>query len=209
MCYSIQQSNIVSAVEKRFNAKVDLPELFLMSDNISGFAHDNVPVIAAEAPETIATDYHWGLVPTWASTDDMRKQTLNARIETAASKPAFSEAVNNRCLVIASAFYEWRWLDEKGKQKQKHIIYSADDEIMCLAGIYSAWIDPNTGRKYNSFSIVTTEANPTMAFVHNMKKRMPVVLKKADEGTWLDSTNTIENFAFPTYNPNLIAFEIS
>jgi putative SOS response-associated peptidase YedK len=208
MCYSVQQSNIISAVEKRFTAKVEDETNFLLSDSISGFAHENVPVITAINPGIIATNYHWGLVPSWCTNLDMRKQTLNARIETAASKPAFSEAVNNRCLVIASGFYEWRWLDEKGRNKEKYIIHSADDEIMCFAGIYSIWANRETGEKLRTFSIVTTEANETMSFVHNNKKRMPVVLRNSDESAWLDASNEISNFAFPKYNPNLLAFKL-
>lgn len=42
--------------------------------------------------------------------------TLNSRIETAASKPAFRNSVKNNCLVIADVFYEWQWLDAKGKE---------------------------------------------------------------------------------------------
>ena len=46
-----------------------------------------------------------------------------------------------------------------------------------------------------------------MAYVHNHKKRMPVVLKKEDESAWLDTQNKIEAFSFP-YSANLLAFPV-
>jgi len=57
----------------------------------------------------------------------------------------------------------------------------------------------------NSYTVVTTEANDVMRYVHNIKKRMPVMLKKEDEAAWLDSGNSVGDFAFP-YSGNIIAF---
>jgi putative SOS response-associated peptidase YedK len=43
-----------------------------------------------------------------------------------------------------------------------------------------------------------------MKYVHNVKQRMPVMLKKNDEKAWLDNSNLIKDFAYP-YQANLIA----
>ena len=140
--------------------------------------------------------YNWGLIPFWAKNDTLKKSTLNARIETLAEKPAFRNSVENRCLVIANGYYEWQWLDEKGKQKQKYLITPAKEELFAFAGIYSRWKDPQTGNDINTYSIVTTRANELMSEIHNNKERMPVILRPTDRQAWLEGA-AHEDFAFP------------
>lgn len=201
------QNQPLKSVEDRFNARVDNPENFLQSEYIVGFQYLNVPIITNDTPEIISTNYHWGLVPNWSKDLDFRKNTLNARIETIEEKPSYRNVTSNRCLVIASSFFEWRWLDEKGKQKEKYQIFSQEKESFAFAGIYDTWKDSN-GEFYNSFSIVTTEANKQMKYVHNMKLRMPVLLNFGDESAWLDVHNEIQDFAYPKYQSKLIPFPI-
>lgn len=208
MCFFMAQNQPISKVENKFNAKVDKPDNFLQSDYIVGFEYLNVPIILETKPEIINTNYHWGLVPSWSKDIDFRKNTLNARIETIDEKPSFKNITQNRCLVIASSFFEWRWLDDKGKSKEKYQIYSSESDIFAFAGLYDTWVNPMTGIAYNSFSIVTTQANEQMNYIHNHKGRMPVMLKKGDEKEWLKNNNKIQDFIYPTYNPNLIGFKI-
>lgn len=132
--------------------------------------------------------------------------TLNAKIESASKKPAFRNSVKNRCLIIANGYYEWQWLDPKGKQKQKYFIKPEAQDIFAFAGIYSTWRNPQTNGQINSYSILTNEANELMSKIHNNKKRMPVVLKKEDYELWL-SEKELLNFAFP-YEMELEAMPI-
>lgn len=121
---------------------------------------------------------------------------LNAKIETLVEKPAFKNVLNQRCLILANGFYEWQWLDAKGKNKIKFEIGIGNDELFAFAGLYSQWIDPDTSEIVPTFTIVTTEANTLMAEIHNIKKRMPVILRPEDEQHWLHQA-PVENFAFP------------
>jgi putative SOS response-associated peptidase YedK len=194
-------------VEKRFKAKVDKPNNFLQSDYIVGFEYLNIPIILDSSPAIISTNYHWGLVPSWSKDLDFRKNTLNARIETVEEKPSFRNVTENRCLIIASSFFEWRWLDEKGKQKQKYQIHNSDEENFAFAGIYDSWTDSN-GQVYNGFSMLTTEADQQMKYIHNHKGRMPVMLNVGDESAWLDIDNKIQDFTYPKYQPRQIGFTI-
>jgi putative SOS response-associated peptidase YedK len=50
----------------------------------------------------------------------------------------------------------------------------------------------NTGEIINSFSIVTTEANETMAMIHNSKKRMPLILDEKGWQEWINPNTTKE-----------------
>ena len=208
MCYYVAQNQPIQKVEKRFSAKVDDQSTFLQSDYISGFEFLNMPIITNGNPNIIATNYSWGLIPSWSKDVAFRKNTLNARSETIYEKPSFKNIVNNRCLIIASSYFEWRWLDEKGKQKQKHQIFSQEDEIIAFAGIYDSWCNNANGEIINSFSMVTSEANETMKYVHNFKRRMPIIIRKGDEGLWLDAQNNIQNFKYPNYDCNILALEV-
>ena len=207
MCFYTAQNAPAEEVEKRFDAIIDSPEDFLVSDYIVGFEYKNLPIIKDTTPKIISTNYNWGLVPSWSKDVEIRKNTLNARIETIGDKASFHNVISNRCLIIATSFFEWHWNDEKGKSKQKYQVHHGEEEIFAFAGLYTTWKNKVTGDDYNSFTMVTTEANESMKYIHNHKKRMPIMLKKSDEKAWLDSSNNIQNFAYP-YQVNLIGFPI-
>jgi putative SOS response-associated peptidase YedK len=57
-----------------------------------------------------------GLIPSWAKDSSGAASMINARSETAATKPAFRDAMKSRrCLIPADGFYEWA---RTGKTKQ-------------------------------------------------------------------------------------------
>jgi putative SOS response-associated peptidase YedK len=59
----------------------------------------------------------WGLVPSWAADLAIGYKLLNARAETVAEKPSFRAAFKKRrCLIPASAYYEWQKADDGRKQ---------------------------------------------------------------------------------------------
>lgn len=207
MCFFTEQVALFNAVETRFSAKMDNPEKFVKSDFVNGFSYPNLPVIIDKTPDIISTNFSWGLIPSWAKDDEIRKNTLNARIETLDEKPSFKNSINNRCLVIVTGYFEWHWNDAKGKEKEKYLINSQEDEIFCLAGLYSNWLNKDSGDLLHTYTIITTEADKTMQYVHNHKKRMPVMLRKEDEKKWLDQSTSVKDFAYPLYKPNLIAFK--
>ena len=60
-------------------------------------------------------------------------------------------------------------------------------EMFCFGGIYANWTDRFTGELIQSFSILTTDANPMMEKIHNSKKRMPVIIPSNAYENWLDS----------------------
>lgn len=192
MCFYTQQTKEAVAVENRFNAKIINKTLFQTKNIINAFSFPKTPIITNDEKNLIQ-HFQWGLIPFWAKNDSIKKYTLNAKIETLHKKPSFRNAVNNRCLIIANGFYEWQWLDVKGKKKQRYLITLTDDELFAFAGIWSKWIDNETGEIVNSYSMITTEANKLMSKIHNTKKRMPVILSKDNENDWLMG-NTIDDF---------------
>src|ERR1700746_1045206 len=51
----------------------------------------------------------WGLIPSGAKDMSGAARMINARSETASTKPAFRDALRfRRCLIPADGFYEWQ-----------------------------------------------------------------------------------------------------
>jgi putative SOS response-associated peptidase YedK len=95
-------------------------------------------------------------------------------------------STSKRCLVLADGFYEWKWLDPKGKSKQKYLLTLPDNKAFAFAGLWNTWTNRNTGETLNTYTIITTAANELMSEIHNTKKRMPVILNPEAEKNWLD-----------------------
>lgn len=185
MCYNTKLTRKASEVSHRFNAIFENLNLYETSEEINAFTFPKTPVITNLEQHKIQF-FNWGLIPTWAKDESIRKYTLNARVETITQKPSFKENIHNRCLIIANGFYEWQWLDIKGRKKQKYEIGLPDNELFAFAGLWSEWHDKKT------YTIITTEAKGIMKEIHNSKKRMPVVLSKENENNWLSNGSVTE-----------------
>jgi putative SOS response-associated peptidase YedK len=154
----------------------------------SGFSFLQMPVITQADPKYVQL-FNWGLIPSWVKTkidaDKLKAQTLNARSETAFEKPSFRSGIKyNRCLIPADGFFEWM---DVNKKKYPHYIFMKNQELFCFGGIYANWTDRFTGELIQSFSILTTDANPMMEKIHNSKKRMPVIIPSNGYAHWLDN----------------------
>ena len=188
MCYTYKFSKSKRQLQNRFEAEVLHGQLNLFFDQVkpeyNGFAHPIMPIITNENTNVIIGS-EWGLLPSWVKDKKFGNNTLNAKLETLAEKPSFKHSLNQRCLVPASGFLEWRWLDPEGKHKQKYLMSISGEDIFSFAGLYNEWTEPNTQAKFHTYTIITTEANEGMSFVHNSKKRMPVIISPEGESKWL------------------------
>jgi putative SOS response-associated peptidase YedK len=140
--------------------------------------------IRSEAGKRVPRMMKWGLIPHWSKDAKLAYSTINARSEDFTTKPSFRDVWKwgQRCLVVTDGFYEWRKLDEKGKQKQAYAIAMADDAPMVMAGLWARWKNPANGEEVLSCTVLTCAPNEEIAKLHN---RMPVILNKDDWGMWL------------------------
>lgn len=208
MCFFTEQKGTRRNAKLRFNIGIDDEEKFLESEYVEGWKFPNLPIIINETPEIISTNFEWGLMPGFKTDNEFRLKKINARIETIDEKPSYKNVITNRCLIISTSYFEWHWNDPKGISKTKYQIFSQDNEIFCFAGLYHKGVNPANGDRVNTFTMVTTEANELMKYVHNHKQRMPIMLNRNDEAGWLDPANDIQNFAYPKYDASIIAFPI-
>jgi len=184
MCFMSRLTLSAAELKKRFKAELVPEAKFVPAEEINGFLYPKTPVIANNDPTHIQM-YHWGLLPTWAKDDSFRKNTLNARVESIHEKPSFKPYLQNRCLILADGFYEWQWLDSRGKKKQKYLITVEDEEAFAFAGLWNGWKNHTTGEILNTYTILTRPANALMAEIHNSKQRMPFILSRNIEQDWL------------------------
>ena len=203
MCFFISTNFSSKKVKDTFPVDCQFEPL-QKNEIVNGFSHPKILIIADN-------DFHnvqwgtWGLIPNNTQNTDIQKMTLNARIETIQEKWSFKNSFSQRCLVLADAFYEWKWLDIKGKRKEKYkISLKTEDALFSLGGIYNLWFDEVSGEELATFSIVTTQANSLMAEIHHTKKRMPLVLDRNHSMNWLHGA-PLSDYAYPQYQPELVA----
>jgi putative SOS response-associated peptidase YedK len=100
---------------------------------------------------------------------------INARVETAASKPAFRDAWRERrCAVPADGFIEW---SGPSSARRPSWLRRPDGAPLLFAGLWGE--APDGGL---AFAILTTDANAEVRTLHD---RMPVLLSEAFLGPWL------------------------
>lgn len=142
------------------------------------------PVLAvrATAKGNAPALFRWGLVPAWVKDPSDFPLLINARIESAASKPAFrGSARHMRCLIPASGFYEWQ--KQPDGARQPFYITLEDGAPMIFAGLWSTWVGPD-GEEIDTAAIVTQAATGALTEIHD---RTPAVLRPEQLDLWLDA----------------------
>lgn len=141
-----------------------------------------VPVIRQHLKEPIRqiATMRWGLIPHWSKDASSAASTINARSETAATKPAFRDPLKfRRCLIPADGFYEWK---RTGTAKQPYCFEVSEGELFAFAGLWDGWKNAE-GQWIKTCSILTTTPNAVTSAIHD---RMPVILDPSDYDLWLD-----------------------
>ncbi len=115
----------------------------------------------------------WGLAARGAKTP----APINARAETAGTKPMFASLIadaGGRCLVPADGWYEWLRAERRGPRPAPFHHTVDGGELFAFAGLHVR----------DTLAILTTTPNAVCARLHD---RMPVVLAGPDaEAAWLD-----------------------
>ncbi|MEJ0100229.1 MAG: SOS response-associated peptidase [Pseudomonadota bacterium] len=147
----------------------------------------DVPTVRLIEGQRVLTLMRWGLIPRFAQGVAGNFSTINARVETIRTSAAYREPwrKGQRCLVLASAFYEWQ---EVPGGKQPHYIGCADQEVFAFAGLWDG-STPSGGVPILSCTIVTLPASPLMAQIHNTRQREPAILRPEDHDIWLKGSS--------------------
>ncbi len=132
----------------------------------------------------VLASFRWGLIPSWAKDEKIGARAINARSETAPDKPMFrSSFARRRCLIPVDGFYEW---ERREKGKLPHYVHTTNGEPLPVAGLWSAWHDPQTDERVLTCTILTGPPNRVVGKIHD---RMPVILPRDRWDAWLDPDN--------------------
>ncbi|MEF3077404.1 SOS response-associated peptidase [Winogradskyella poriferorum] len=207
MCFHTSTTHSVNKLEKHFKVKIVDSSMEPYFNNPTyhhnGFSHPNMLVIPQERSDVLAPGI-WGIVPSYKTKDQIKEYHkeavrygggLNARSEKTFDHFIYKDAImDNRCIIPVSGFFEPH--DHKGK---KYPFYFKDkvDKPIALAGLYTV-IDT-----YITFTILTKEASPLFAKIHNKKNRQPIILDEELTHNWLSvdlketDVEDILHFNFP------------
>ncbi|WP_285413645.1 SOS response-associated peptidase family protein [Variovorax sp. efr-133-TYG-130] len=173
----------------------------------------------------------WGLIPVFSpshipqtkprkgETKGKRLSTVNARVNGIEQKPTYRNAwtKGQRCIIPARSFIEPCW--ETGE----HVPWNfrrADGQLWGLAGLWDTWTDFETGEVWDSYTMLTLNANlhPLMSRMHKLefdsKTKMPlpiqdkrslVPLEAHDFDRWL--TCTVEEARAMLELPSVALFD--
>ena len=178
MCGRLSTAELIPEDLKKLFALASAPP-FLQKYNIAPTLQ--IPAIREQNNQRTLDSLRWGLIPHWVKDQKIKVTAFNARLETLTQKPFFRDPIRHqRCIIPASGFYEWQ---KQGDKKQPYYIYRADHTPLALAGLWDRWVDPATGEKIESCTIVTLPATHPMQQIH---ERMPAVLEPDFFDTWLD-----------------------
>ena len=182
MCGRFVQTQEAENYGAYFSVDVIQTDELLQSWNVA--PTKRVYAVAEHDGERQLGTFNWGLVPFWAKDRKIGARLINARVETAAVKPAFRDSFTaRRCIVPADGFYEW---EPKDRGKLPHYFYATDRSPLALAGLWSSWNDPESGEKVRTCTIVTGEPSDVVSPIHD---RMPVILAESAWDPWLDPDN--------------------
>ena len=137
----------------------------------------------------------WGLIPWFAKTPKLTYSTNNARFEEITAKASYRQpwAQGRRCIIPAISFDEPNW--ETGKNVWWRF-RRADGGPWGLAGLWNAWTDKDTGEVFESYTMLTINADacPLMSRMHKpdpklgpdqQDKRSVVPIEREDVDAWL------------------------
>jgi putative SOS response-associated peptidase YedK len=172
-----------AAIERAWRLRRANPLPFVRRFNVA--PTDPVPLLVLQDGVLTLRSARWGLIPGWWREEKPPKLSFNARVEEAAAKPMWRDALRfARCLVPAEGWYEWRTgeqLDpatgEIVRSKQPHYIRRRDGRLLCFAGVASR------RKSEASCAILTAPSAGPIAGLHD---RMPVALPDEAQQQWLD-----------------------
>ena len=151
------------------------------------FPTEMVPVIAtSKSRRQTVFPMVWGFNIT-----GLDRPVVNARVETAGTKPSFKDSwLTRRCIIPASWYFEWEHFkspDRKTKTGDKYAIQPENCTITYLAGLYQ--LQEYRGLAYPVFTILTREPSEELKKIHD---RMPVVMPEDAIADWINPEKNAE-----------------
>lgn len=197
----------VAAAERYFNVH-GTP--WQVSYNIA--PTDPIPVVRLREGERVGINVRWGLIPFFARGVPLKASTINARIETLDTAATFRGAWQRgqRCILVASGFYEWHMTS--ARRKVPHYLHLTDRDVFGFAGLWDR-SRAEDGTWTESCTMITMPGNEILREIHNTGAnpyRMPAILTPDAEEAWLAGDAQTAREALHAYPSKLMtSYEVS
>jgi len=154
------------------------------ADNFNASPQQKLPVIKSYTNGKTIESLQWGLTHSWDKEKKI-KPLINARLETLKEKKSFKNLINNRCLVVADGYYEWK---REKISKQPYYFTRFDNKTMYFAGIYGN----------RQFIIITMQADSNAIDIHH---RQSVIINEKDLNNYFnlkkEGTSFLKSYKTP------------
>ena len=182
MCGRYVVTNAVLKTREIVKSAISVKDTY----NFNASPQQKLPVIKSYTNGKTIENLQWGLTPSWAKEKKI-KPLINARLETLKEKISFKNLINNRCLVVADGYYEWK---REKIGKQPYYFTRFDNKAMYFAGIY----------KNHQFIIITMQANSNAMDINH---RQPVIINEKDLNNYFDLKKKETSFLKSYKTPKL------
>src|SRR5699024_7644211 len=167
---------------------------------------ENVLAVIRNGSKNHAGYLKWGLIPSWSNDKKSRFNMINARSETAHQLPSFKKLMSRkRCLIVADSLYACK---KERENKRPERFQTVGEDLYALADLCYTW--RNGEEIVHSCTILTKESDE---FMQQSRPRMPIILTKKDENTWISQSfnNEFEaqEFIRNIDNHNLSSYTVS
>ena len=177
MCGRFVLETPLKATAEIFNAK--MAKSLVMVPNFNICPSEKISVLVSNSGKRKLGQMRWGFVPHWYKSVADGPLLFNARAETLAEKPAFTDACRRRrCLIPADGFYEWK--KTVGSKSKPFYVRRSDRQQMIFAGIWQ--FSDDCEDRIPTCTIITVPASEQISGVHN---RMPLLIDPSDWAGWL------------------------
>ena len=174
---------------------------------------DHAPIIRrfglGAAAQRQAVVARFGMIPASAKAPRASAAAVNARSETAATRPSFKNAYAQRqwCIVPAQCLYVPYYTDGISHAERWRVRRS-DRSPLSIAGLWDRWVDEH-GKEIISFAMLTINCDlhplqnrfdrRTNDKGEPTEKRTPVLLADEDFDAWLDTSPSRAPIFFGTF----------
>ncbi len=217
MCLHFSNTKTAKENEDRFDASFNIPEVYEPFYKRSGYdikykdGPKHIYIIRQNNYDFIEPAY-WSLLPEYfdiSKVKEFKYNTYNAKADKIlTNRNKAANFINDqRCIILADGVFEPH---DRGDIGYPCYIKHEDHSLFALAGVYSELDDG-----LFTASVITVEANPFFAEIHNKKKegtfRMPLVLDPNDEINWLYDDlmrGDIENLMYSFTSKKFVSYPV-
>jgi len=143
---------------------------------------------------------YWGYSPQWLKI--LENSPYSARVESLDEKPMFRDALQQRCLIPVSGYYEWQ---QYTRHKRPFAVRRPENRTFLLAGILTRYATSDvTG--YDTFAILTL---PSYQMIGNIPECMPVIIPREEATNWLSPNADLQSYLTAVENDYLDYYPIA